>query len=312
MVSSRQCGRPQVAGITRFTAVGARTRYLTAGIARLYVREIGEGPPIVVLHGGPDFGFDYLLPELDRLAEWFRLVYYDQRGRGRSADGVRPEDVTIESEVDDLDQLRRDLGVESVAILGHSWGGLLAMEYAGRHPERLTHLILMNTAPGSYEDRQVFAQHLHRIRPAGDVEAMESLAASAAFRAGDIEVEAEYYRIHYRAALHDPGLVDRLVPRLRLDSTPEDVLTARAIEDRLYEQTWSSPRYDLLPKLRRLEVPTLVIHGEDDFVPVEVAAHIAVAIPRARLVVLPECGHFSYLEAPDAVLQHVSELFEAE
>jgi proline iminopeptidase len=90
------------------------------------------------------------------------------------------------------------------------------------------------------------------------------------------------------------------------------VLTARAIEDRLYEQTWSSPRYDLLPKLRRLEVPTLVIHGEDDFVPVEVAAHIADAIPAARLVLLPECGHFSYLEAPDAVLQHVSELFEAE
>ena len=246
---------------------------MAAGTARLQIREIGAGPSIVVLHGGPDFGYDYLLPELDRLAERFRLVYYDQRGRGRSADGVRPEDVTIESERDDLDLLRRHLGLESMAVLGHSWGGLMAMEYASRHPERLTHLILMNTAPGSYEDRELFRQHLRRIRPAGDVEAMESLAASAAFRAGDLEVEAEYYRIHYRVALRDPGLLDQLVPRLRLTSTPEEVLTARAIEDRLYEQTWSSPGYDLLPKLRRLEVPTLVIHGEDDFVPVEVAAH---------------------------------------
>jgi proline iminopeptidase len=289
--------------------VEARTRYLTAGSARLYVREIGDGPAIVVLHGGPDFGFDYLLPELDRLAARFRLVYYDQRGRGRSVDGVLPEDVTIASEVDDLDQLRRDLRLESVAVLGHSWGGLLAMEYASRHPERLTHLILMNTAPGSYEDRQVFSQHLHRIRPAGDSEAMEALAASAAFQAGDLEVEAEYYRIHYRVAFHDPGLLDGLVPRLRLSYTPEQVLTARAIEDRLYEQSWLTPGYDLLPKLRRLEAPTLVIHGDDDFVPVEVSAHIAEAIPGGRLAVLPECGHFSYLEAPDAVFQHVSELF---
>jgi proline iminopeptidase len=285
---------------------------MAAGTARLQIREIGAGPSIVVLHGGPDFGYDYLLPELDRLAERFQLVYYDQRGRGRSADGVRPEDVTIESERDDLDLLRRHLGLESMAVLGHSWGGLMAMEYASRYPQRLTHLILMNTAPGSYEDRELFRQHLRRIRPAGDIEAMESLAASAAFRAGDLEVEAEYYRIHYRVALRDPGLLDQLVPRLRLTSTPEEVLTARAIEDRLYEQTWSSPGYDLVPKLRRLEVPTLIIHGEDDFVPVEVAAHIAEAIPGARLAVLPRCGHFSYLEAPDAVMQHVSELFEAE
>jgi pimeloyl-ACP methyl ester carboxylesterase len=95
-----------------------------------------------------------------------------------------------------------------------------------------------------------------------------------------------------------------------LNSTPEQVLTARAIEGRLYEQTWSAPGYDLLPKLRRLAMPSLVIRGEDDFVPVEVSAHIAEAIPGARLAVLPRCGHFSYLEAPEAVQQHVGELFE--
>jgi proline iminopeptidase len=283
---------------------------MAAGNARLHVREIGAGPSIVVLHGGPDFGYDYLLPELDRLAERCRLVYYDQRGRGRSADGVLSDDVSIESEMEDLDLLRRYLGLESMAVLGHSWGGLLAMEYASRHPERLTHLILMNTAPGSYEDVQLFRQHLRRIRPARDIEAMQTLEQSAEFRAGDLEVEAAYYRIHYRTAVHAPELVDLLVPRLRLNSTPEQVLTARAIEGRLYEQTWSSPGYDLLPKLRRLAMPSLVIRGEDDFVPVEVSAHIAEAIPGARLAVLPRCGHFSYLEAPEAVQQHVGELFE--
>src|SRR4051794_13712240 len=63
--------------------------------AELYSREIGKGRAIIILHGGPDFDYSYLLPELDRLADSYRLIYYDQRGRGRSAAGVQPEDVTL-------------------------------------------------------------------------------------------------------------------------------------------------------------------------------------------------------------------------
>lgn len=99
------------------------------------------------------------------------------------------------------------------------------------------------------------------------------------------------------------------MPRLRANFTPERVLTARAIEQRLYDETWSSPGYDLLQRMSRLAVPTLVIHGEDDFVPVDVAVHIADAIPGTRLVVLRQCGHFAHLEAPDAVVRQVRELF---
>ena len=75
--------------------------------AQLYVREIGTGWPIIVIHGGPDFDHCYLLPEMDRLADAFRLIYYDQRGRGRSARGVRPGDVSIRSEIEDLESVRR-------------------------------------------------------------------------------------------------------------------------------------------------------------------------------------------------------------
>jgi proline iminopeptidase len=290
--------------------VEARTGLVSAGDARLHFRDAGtNGPPVVVLHGGPDFDYDYLLPELDRLAEHFRVIYYDQRGRGRSADSVRPDDVTIESEMDDLEAVRRHFGLESMAVLGHSWGGVLAMEYANRHPERLTHLVLMNTAPASHRDAQAFRQHLGRIRRPGDVQAMRQLAATDAFQAGDLDVESEYYRIHYRPTLRSPELLDRLLPRLRTNFTPERVRTARAIEDRLYGQTWSSPDYDLLPGLLRLSAPTLLLHGEDDFVPAGLVVRIAEAIPAARLTVLPRCGHFAYLEAPDTVVEHVRTLF---
>lgn len=276
--------------------------------ARLYCRTLGEGPPIVVVHGGPDFDHTYLLPELDRLADSFRLVYYDQRGRGRSAEGVSPDEVSIASEVDDLDAVRRHFGLGPVALLGHSWGGLLAMEFATRRPDHVTHLVLTNTAPAAADDWLLLRQHLAEIRPAGDIEQMQAIASSAAYRAGDLEAEAEYYRIHFHTTLRAPDLLEQVLGRLRAHFTAETVLTARAIEERLYAETWRTAGYDLLPKLRGLDVPTLVLHGTDDFIPVGLAARVADAVPRARMHVVDSCGHFAYLERPEDVHEHVAGL----
>ena len=247
---------------------------------------------------------------MDRLADAFRVIYYDQRGRGRSTGDVVPDEVTIGSEIEDLDSVRRYFGLDSVAVLGHSWGGVLAMEYAIRHPDRVSHLILVNTAPASAADNLMFREHLRRTRPARDVERMQALASSARYQAGDLEVEAEYYRIHYKVALRQPEHIDQVVGRLRTHFTEESVLAARAIEDRLYDETWRSDGYDLIPKLEAQDIPTLVIHGSHDFVPTALVAHIAEAMPRGRLVVLQECGHFAYLEHPDEFHEHVTALFE--
>jgi proline iminopeptidase len=90
---------------------------------------------------------------------------------------------------------------------------------------------------------------------------------------------------------------------LRSHFTPGDIVKARAIENRLYAQTWLLREYDLLARLRSLNTPTLVIHGDHDFVPLECARNVADAMSGSRLVVLSECGHFAYLERPDAVLK---------
>ena len=277
----------------------------------LFCRDVGDGPPIVVLHGGPDFDHTYLLPELDRLGESFRLIYYDQRGRGRSAGGVRPDDLSLASEIDDVERVRSRFGLESTAVLGHSWGGLLAMEYAIRHPDRVSQLILLDSAPASPGDWQIFRDELARGRPAGDLEEMQAIAATDAYRRGELDAEAAYYRIHFQSTLRRPDLLELLVPRLRKYFTAEGVLLARAIEDRLYHDTSGSPDWDLFPALAKLDVPTLVLHGEHDFVPLELVARIAAAVPGAQLSVLPECGHFTYLEAPELVLDEVSRFFRA-
>ena len=287
----------------------AREGYATVRDGNLFYRDIGQKWPTIVLHGGPDFDHRYLLPELDRLSDILRLIYYDQRGRGWSAPDVMPEAVTISSEVEDLEGLRVHFGLETVAVLGHSWGGLLALEYAIRHPERVSHLVLMNPAPVTHADLVRFRQD-RESRAAADLEKMKTIAGTSRYQAGDLDADADYYRAHYRTALYRPEHVDRVVARLRKGVTPAGIQKARAIEDRLYGQTWSSTQYDLLPEIARLDIPTLVLHGESDFVPIVCSEHIARAIPGARLVVLGECGHFAYLERPDEFHKAVAEIFD--
>jgi len=287
-----------------------REGYTRAGGARLFTRVIGSGSPLLVLHGGPDFDHAYLVPELDQLAAHARLVYYDQRGRGRSALGVRPNDVSMASEIADLEALRRSLGVEAVAVLGHSWGGLLAMEYATRHPDRVTRLVLLSPAPASHHDWTGFRESLQAMRGPGDVERMREIAAGEAFRSGDIEAEAEYYRLHFRPTVRDARLCARIVARLRLHFDPAGVLLARAIEDRLYAETSDVAGYNLLSLLAGLDAPALVLHGEHDFIPLAVPRHIAAALPRATLTIVPDVGHFSFVERPDLVEHEVSRFLE--
>ena len=272
--------------------------------ARLYHRTVGSGTPLVVLHGGPDFNHHYLLPELDGLAGSSRLIYYDQRGRGKSSAGVAPEDVSIESEVDDLDRLRQHFGLETLPLLGHSWGCLVAMEYAARHPERVSHLVLMNPAPASHQDLLRFREH-REATEADTLSRMRAIAQTPNYLAGDISAEAEYYRLHYRRAVRQAEFIEPIVARLRVHFGPEDILKARAIEVRLYEQTWNRPDYDLPRRLGGFTGAMLVLYGESDFIPLVCATHIAAAVTDARLVVLGESGHFAYLERPNEVRREI-------
>jgi proline iminopeptidase len=291
--------------------VTPREGHISVARADLFFREIGRGEPIIVLHGGPDFDHSYLLPDMDRLSDSYRLIYYDQRGRGRSADGVKPEDVTLESEIGDLDAVRQHFKLHSATILGHSWGAVLALEYAIRHPDRVSRLILMNPAPASKDDFMLLRKD--RLEKRADaLEKMKAIAATAAYEEGDPDAVAAYYRIHFSAALERPEHLDRLMATMRASFTKEGILKARAVEDRLMDDTWLAKErdYDLLPKLRSLNIPALVIYGDHEFIPEECAAHIARAIPDARYVTLKQCGHFSYLECPDAVRKDIDDFFK--
>ena len=281
-----------------------REGYVPVDNAELSYREIGQGRPIIVIHGGPDLDRTYLLPDMDRLADSYRLIYYDQRGRGKSRGELRLQDTGIEQYVEDLDSVRRYLQLDSVVILGHSWGGHVAMQYALRHQDRGSHMILMNTAPASHEDYLLMREERLRRRSAQEQQ-LNALVSSQRYREGDPEAVAEYCRIDCGTAFKQPELIERL----DLTATKEDVLRGREIENRLMEGLYWTEGFTIIPALEKLRTPTLIIHGDYDFVPVQCAIHTANAITGARLVIVDECGHFSYIEAPERVHKAIDEFF---
>jgi proline iminopeptidase len=285
-----------------------RISHIPVGGADLYAREIGKGPAIIILHGGPDFDQSYMLPDMDRLADSYHLIYYDQRGRGKSADRVRPEDVTLASDIADIEKVRQYFRLDSVTLLGHSWGTVLALEYALQYPERVSHLIIMNPAPASRDDYVELRKEWVEKR-ADAVAQKKTIAETAAYKEGDPEAVTAYYRIHFKGGLARQEDYEKLIARMHADFNKEGVLKARAIEDRLMQDTWANPNFDLLPKIKALKIPTLVISGDHEFIPASSAEHIAQAIPNARLVTLKGCGHFTFMECPIPVHQEIDDFF---
>src|SRR5512132_4299777 len=118
----------------------------------LFVKVVGQGYPLLLMHGGPSADHTTMLP-FQRLADRFTLVFYDHRCNGRSK-GAPVSSMTWENLTADADALRERLGFERWAVLGHSFGGHVALEYALRYPDRLSHLVLLDTGADSRWSQQ--------------------------------------------------------------------------------------------------------------------------------------------------------------
>lgn len=264
-----------------------RRGYTVAGPAGpLFVVELGDGPPVVVLHGGPGAHHDYLLPAFSRLADEYRLCFYDQRGGGRSR-VPRPYEITWRDHVADLELLRETWGLDHLVLIGYSWGGLLALLYAAEHPERAQALVLLAPAAGWGDYPRRFKEELQR-RWRAELEAsgLRDRGADAYRRRRfDLSV-AGYYRD----------------PRDALDSAPF------AVQMQAQQATWASLRghgSELQRRLRTLTVPTLILHGRYDPIPLEWAEELAKIVTTARLEVLENSGHVPYVEEADRTFAQI-------
>jgi proline-specific peptidase len=250
----------------------------------IFVRRIGNGPPVVVLHGGPGAHHDYLLPGFDALADGRELIYYDQRGGGRSA-VERNVPVGWTEQVADLEALREQWGLDRLTIAGYSWGGLLALLYALEHPARVERLALVSPAPSWRAARERFEARFgqRNLDPAFQ-EARRALRESSLRERDPEAFQRRIFELSVAPYFHDPKRARDLTPF--------------RVTGRTQQEVWASlGDFDLRDRLPTLRgIPALVLHGEDDAIPIE-AARTTAELIGAGFHPVPRCGHVPYVEA---------------
>jgi proline iminopeptidase len=245
------------------------------------------------MHGGLGFDHTYLHPWLDPLGDAMRLVYYDHRGNGRSG---RPPlgTLTFERLCADADALREHLGFEQVAVMGHSYGGFVALEYALRYPRRLSHLILLDTASNFDYGEEIDA---NARRKGATEEQMQALDAP-------VGSEEEFRRV---LEIIKPLYWHRFDAELSARVFARTVFSAKA-----YEAGGSLLKdWNLTPRLGEIGAPTLIVVGREDFItPPSQARILHEGILGSKLVIFERSGHMPWLEEPDAFFGAIGEWLE--
>lgn len=249
----------------------------------LFERRIGSGSPVIVLHGGPGAHYDYLLPGFDALAPGHQLIYYDQRGGGKSPVS-RETPVGWREHVSDLEALRIQWGLERLTIAGYSWGGLLAMLYATQFPARVERLALISAAPTWRAARDEFERRFSQRTMSPALQAARQALRESGLREKDPAAHAlRIFELAVAGYFHDPARAASLTPF--------------RVTERTRAEVWNSlGDYDIRPQLRQLNIPSLVFHGDDDPIPLE-AAREAAGCLRAAFHLAKDCGHVPYVEA---------------
>lgn len=297
--------------VTSFT-VFASTKSYENGYApvkegRLYYQTHGSaGSPIIVLHGGPGGDHTYFLPQMLRLAKNHLVTFYDQRGSGKSLDTPLVQEViNLDQFVEDLEALRKHLGYEEFTIIGYSWGGRLAMEYAIKYPNRIDSMILASSSSSTYLGQQAYEENFSKQLINKHPE-LANLFDPIKFAMLDDHSGLKIYKILLEAYLYDKSNIDKVTLHFNKKSFSNGLVVAQM----LLAETWLKPGFDLRPRLRTLTMPALILHGVEDPTPLWSAIEMQKALPNAELYAIPKCGHLPFVEQPEEFFEKIEEFLD--
>lgn len=275
--------------------------FIPTSCAELFCHIMGSGDPIIVIHGGAGFiTHDYLLSPLAPLAKNRQVIFYDQRGLGKSTGESYPEHINLKTYVEDIEVIRTSLGLKKVSLLGHSWGGLLAMHYALLYPNSIDKLILVSSMPGSSEDLGLFFSELPK-RLAPYQEQLDKIESSELYLSGDPQTVENQLKMVFKTYMYSPENINQL----NLRKSQKAAIKGFKIWEIFKEQVFMKP-YDLTKALRKISCPTLILHGDVDPIPFVAAENLKAAIPSSKLIRMDQCGHFPFVEQPESFLKEVT------
>lgn len=264
----------------------------------LFVKTMGSGEPILIVHGGPGLSHDYFLPHLEALAKDYQLIFYDQRVSGASSIDVDSSTINLDAFIEDIEALREEFGISELNLMAHSFGGLIAMKYAIKYPENIQNLMLINSIGASSDINIQSNQILGGRFTESDMTERMSLIQSEGFAQRNPETIDALMRIGFRKQFFDEDLVDSLYLNINENYGRSSELLSYLSPDLMI--------YDFHNDLSSIEIPTLLLYGDYDPLSNLAAPRLNQAIINSEMVIIKEAGHFPFIEKPDQFISSVT------
>jgi proline iminopeptidase len=283
-VSAQQAAEPQ----GKFVVVNGH---------RFWYRITGQGRPLLLIPGGPGSSHTYFYPSLERLADSFQLIFFDAFGRGQSDRAKNPSEYSLNRDIDDIEGLRKALGLGQIAVYGHSYGGLVAQGYALRYPQSLSRLILANTCHSAEMwqkgGNDNWNNEIQNQYPEVWAE-LQQLRAK-----GSLSCDPTYQKVQGRVTLSLLYFYDPSNSNLTVDTNLE-VFCQIAGPDAGIVLGGDLASVDFRGQLRGIKVPTLVLAGRFDRVGIpRYSVQFRTFMPQAQFVMFEKSGHLPFVEEPE-------------
>jgi proline iminopeptidase len=264
----------------------------------LYVKIIGKGEPIIVIHGGPGMNQSYFFPHLNTLAKKYKLIFFDQRASGQSAI-PSPDSISLDFFVEDIEALRKELKLAKVNLLAHSWGAIPALQYALAYPDQVNKMILSNPVAFSTEYNSELSNIQKRRVTRQDSLDRAQLLASPEFRNGDSEAYKKLLLLSFRHSFFKAANFKKL--QYQMPGTY--VQASRALFTGLGNDL---SEYNYYKEMKECSIPVLIIHGAADAIPLAIQTRAQQSFSKANLLVFKSSGHFAFIEEAERFRKEVT------
>jgi proline iminopeptidase len=298
----RLCFLLSIAIILCISAKAQKNHRIETIYGSIHFQEFGNGIPILIINGGPGMSSEGFIPLAKKLSKSNKTILFDQRGTGLSTlIKIDSSTVTMDLLVDDMEVLRKHLGIDKWILFGHSFGGILAYNYTSKHPHRVLAMIQSSSAGMDTS----FLSSLNITKSLTPVERDSLQYYTRKIRSGDTTYSAQLKSATYLAPAyvynrtHIPAVAKRLTQG----------------NSRINDLVWKNLReinYDVKPQLASFKMPVLIIHGKEGFLGLNIPQRAQKLLSNSKLIVLEKTKHYGWLDNPEkffgAIIEFVNEL----
>lgn len=272
---------------------------ISSGNSKLHYKTFGKGKPVLIINGGPGMnceGFTFIAQELAKLG--YQTIIYDQRGTGKSTlDKINPETITMDLMDQDIENLRKHLKIEKWTILGHSFGGIMATYYAAKHPEKIDKLIFSSSGGINMNFTSYVQERLNSNLTKTERDSLN------------------YYQNKLDQGNNSPEILKSRAKYLAnayvFDKSKAPIIAERLTQtnfetNSLVFQDLRKINFDYAKKFKNFSQKVLVIQGKNDIITTETAKEIVAAFPNSKLILIPNCGHYGWLDTKEIYFDSIN------